>query len=329
MIPARFVVFPGFLALVLLAFASCTARSNDRGARDAAMGSNDDAGIAISDAGERPDVPRRDAGVCTDVVDVVFVLDVSSSMNFVLEALERDVSRVVTAAAGLAPDPHFGFIGYADNHAFATGGTLEGGIVHTETATLETAFSEFLRTYTMNNRNPGDGPSGPTTQNPICEENSLDALYAAAAEFPWRDNATRVIIIATDDTFIERPDNYGDRDHDGDTTSTDYPREGDYPALRTMAETITAIRSARARVFSFTRLSPPNAFDFRRCGTGRRKDWSQVADGWSRPYDGATPIPESTDGRNFDLVAVREGNLSLADTISEVVVESYCQPPLF
>lgn len=309
--------------------AGCTERSNERPSRDAATNSFEDAITMLPafDAGDRPDVPRRDAGVCTDVIDIVFVLDVSSSMNFVLEALERDVSRVVDAATALAPNPHFGFVGYADNHAFAP---VDGAMVHTDASTLQTAFRDFLRTYTMNNRNPGDGPSGPTTQNPICEENSLDALYAAAKEFPWRASATRVIIIATDDTFIERPDNYGDRDHDGDTTSTEYPREGDYPALRTMAETIAEIRAARARVFSFTRLSPPGPLEFvGRCGTGRRLAWSQVPDGWSRPYAGATPIPEATDGRNFDLVAVRQGSLSLADTISEVVVESYCQPPLF
>lgn len=94
----------------------------------------------------------------------------------------------MTAAAELAPNPHFGFVGYADNHAFAP---VDGGLVHTDASTLEAAFRDFLRTYTMNNRNPGDGP---TTQNPICEENSRDALYVAAADFPWRPNATRVII---------------------------------------------------------------------------------------------------------------------------------------
>jgi len=201
--------------------------------------------------------------------------------------------------------------------------------VHTDAATLSAAFRDFLRTYTDNNRNPGDGPTGPTTQNPICEENSLDALYAAAADFPWRPNATHVIILATDDTFIERPDNYGDRDGDGLTNRTDFPREGNYPALRTLSETVDAVRAARARVFSFTRLAPPGLFDFTRCGTPRRLDWSRVPSGWSTPYDGAPPIPMQTDGRNFDLDAVRTGSISLADTVSEVVVDSYCQPPLF
>lgn len=292
-----------------------------------------------SDAGQSwwspPDTgPRRDVGpppprpICEDVVDVVFVLDVSSSMNFVLERLENEVARVVDAAAELAPNPHFGFIGYVDNYAFGLGGSLEGGKVHTEASTLQAAFREFLETYTRPNRNPGDGPSGPTTQNPICEENALDAIYAAATEFPWRDNATRVIIVATDDTFIERPDNYGDRDGDGQTNRTDFPREGDYPALRTMEEAVTAAQQARIRVFSFTRLTPPGIFSSSRCGTPRRLAWSQITDGWSTPYNGAPPIPEATDARNFDLDQVRSGSLSLADTINEVVVESYCQPPI-
>jgi len=318
------------IRLVSLCLALFTACSDDTRRRPVADGGGSDGGgldaSTLRDA-SFPDVPPFDAGMCTDVVDVVFVLDVSSSMNFVLEALEDDVQQVVDAAAALAPDPHFGFIGFVDNHAFASNGPLEGGRVHTQASTLQAAFRDFLSTYTTPNRNPGDGPSGPTTQNPICEENALDAIHAAATEFPWRESATRVMIVATDDTFLVTPDNYGDRDADGDWTSTDFPREGNYPARRGYVETITAVREARARVFAFTRLSPPDIFS--RCGTGRRLDWSQITNGWSAPYQGADPIPSSTDGQNFDLARVQSGSLSLAATISEVVVESYCQPPLF
>lgn len=317
---------------LFLGLAGCTT-GDGRRPPDTGVGGEADGGTqqvdagSPTDAGPRPDVPivPFDAGQCHDVVDVVFVLDVSSSMNFVLQALEADIPDVVAAAEELAPDPHFGFIGFADNHAFGTHGA--GEVVHTEAATLRDAFREFRTTYTQNNRNPGDGPSGRTTQNPICEENSLDALYAAATDFPWRENATRVIILATDDTFLERPDNYGDRDGDGDTTSTSYPREGDYPARWTLAETVRALQDARIRVFSFTRLDPPGWFESR-CGTPRRFSWSSISDGWSTPYRGADPIPDATDARNFDLTQVQSGRLNLADTISEVVVESYCEPVL-
>lgn len=269
-----------------------------------------------------------DARPCSDVIDLVFVLDTSSSMGFVLEELENQIGQVVEAGNQLAPDARFGLVVFQDNHWLDATGPLEAGRVHTAATTLQTAFANYRTNFTDHNRNPGDGLQGPTTQNPICEENSLDGLYAAATDFPWRNNATRVIVLATDDTFLERPDNYGDRDGDGLTDKTDYPREGDYPALRTMSETVTALQTARIRVFSFTRLQPPGVFDLTRCGTPRRLPWDDITDGWTTPYAGQAPISDQTDARNFDLDAVRTGTLSLADTINEVVLDSYCVPPV-
>jgi hypothetical protein len=271
-----------------------------------------------------------DAAVCVDVIDVVFVLDVSSSMTFVLDALEAEISRVVDRATALAPEPHFGLVTFADNWALDRTGGLDDGAVHTQAATLQQAFRNVKSIYTLNDRNPGDGPDGPTSQNPICEENALDALHAAADEFPWRENATKVVILATDDTFLERPDNYGDRDGDGQITHFDFPSEGDYPAEWTVPETVQALQGTRARVFSFTRLQPPGMMDFlTRCGTGRRLPWADITDGWTTDYAGQPPIPQATDGANFDLDDVRDGVISMSDTINDVVVQSYCDPPDF
>jgi hypothetical protein len=262
-----------------------------------------------------------DAGPCEDSVDVVFVLDVSSSMKFVLEDLEDNISSVVDAAGELAEDPHFGLVPYVDNFFIDDSGPLESGMVHTSADSLVSAFEHYRENYTKPNRNPGDGLDGPTTQNPICEENALDALYAAAESYPWRQRASRVIILATDDTFIEAPDNYGDRDGDGEFK---FPGEGDYPALRTLQEATQVLKEQKIRVFSFTRLEPPGFFNLNKCSTPRRLDWSAISDGWSTPYNGDAPIPEQTDGRNYDLDAVRKGDLSLSETINEVVLESHC-----
>lgn len=292
-----------------------------------ACGPSDAGSTGDVDAGpeERSDARSYpDAGRCEDSVDVVFVLDVSSSMGFVLNDLEENIGSVVEAAGELADDPHFGLIAFADNYKLDDGGTMGGGHIHTDAATLVDAFATYRSVYTNADRNPGDGPDGPTLQNPICEENANDALHAAATEFPWRERASRVVIVATDDTFLERPDNYGDRDGDGDTNSPGFPTEGDYPALRTLDETTTALGDADVRVFSFTRLDPPGLLAPGRCGTGRRLPWESVSDGWSTPYDGAAPLPEATDGRNYDLDAVRGGDLSLSETINEVVLESHC-----
>jgi hypothetical protein len=275
--------------------------------------------------------PTTDGGGgCTDSVDVVFVLDVTSSMEFVLNKLSAEIDKVVTAANGLAPDSHFGLIAFADNWAIDASGPLEGGKVHVEGATLKTAFTTYRDTYTAYNRNPGDGPNGPDTQNPLCEENSLDALHAAATEFPWRATATRVVILVTDDTFLERPDNYGDRDGDGDWDLTNFPKEGNYPANFTLEETVTALKGKQARVFSFTRLKIPGMLETQ-CGTGRRfpKDQNPFAWGWSAPYNGQTPVPDATKGMNFDITLVKDNKLSLSDTINQVVLDSYCNPPVY
>lgn len=299
------------LLLALLVACGPSARSN--GGDDVEPGT--DAAVSGGDAGE-----------CHDVIDVVFVLDTSSSMGFVLQQLEAQIAQVVTASNGLAPDAHFGLIVFQDNYLLDVTGPLEGGKVHTAASTLQSRFSFYRTTYTNADRNPGDGPTGPTTQNPICEENSLDALYAAAKEYPWRANATRVVIVATDDTFLESPDNYGDRDHDGLTNKTDFPREGNYPALRNLGETLTALRDGKIRVFSFSRHTQPNIFE--RCGTGRRLAWTDITDGWTTPYGTANtpPIPTQTDGGDFDLDQVKSNAISLSATINGVVLDSYCNP---
>jgi hypothetical protein len=260
-------------------------------------------------------------------VDLVFVLDISSSMLFVLNQLRDDIGGVVQSAAALGNgDPHFGLVTFVDNALLDPSGPLSGGLVHTEAGSLQAAFQHYADVYTAFDRNPADGPDGPTLQNPICEENANDALYLAATTFPWREGTSHVIIVATDDTFLERPDNYGDRDGDGLTDKTDFPREGDYPAQWTLAETVDVLKANGVRVFAFTRLVPPGILDPTRCGTGRRLPWEAISDGWSAPYAGQPPIPDATSARNYDLDAVRNGSLALTETINEVVVESNCNP---
>jgi hypothetical protein len=313
---------------VALGLAACSGTARD---------SFYDSSRPSDDAGTEPppsgfaDGGRGDAtptGECTEDVDVVFALDVSSSMGFVLDKLGTEIEQVVSAANDLKEGAHFGLVLFVDNVKVDDSGSAGDGKIHTGAASLQSAFSYAKTTYTTPNRNPGDGPTGPTTQNPICEENALDALHDAVTEFPWRDNAARVVIVVTDDTFLERPDNYGDRDGDGKTDKTNFPREGDYPARFTVDETVSALTKAGVRVFSFTRLKPPGLLDPTACGTGRRHASAEaITYGWSQPYAGKQPIPTATGGKNFDLDAVRGGSLSLAATINEVVLESHCAGP--
>jgi len=291
-----------------------------------AAGSQGGSGGSFLDSSVSPDA----SNVCTDSIDVVFVLDVSSSMGFVLDKLSNEIDGVVNAATKLTQDsganpPHFGLVPFVDNHVIDLGGAENDGAVHLDGNSLRNAFQFHRNTFTTPNRNPGDGPNGLTMQNPICEENALDALHATALDFPWRPNATRIIILASDDTFLERPDNYGDRDNDGLTDKTDYPREGNYPALWTVPETVEALKTAKVRLFAFTARGDAA----QQCGTGRRLLWEARAAGWSAPYFSNPPLPDSTDGANFDLELVRSGSMSLSDTINDVVLNSYCNPPVY
>src|SRR6478736_5058509 len=95
---------------------------------------------------DAPAQGSADSGECHDVVDVVFVLDVSSSMDFVLDKLDAEIDGVVTAANQLAPDAHFGLIAFADNYKRDATGAM--GTIHTGGATLKTAFQNYKTNYT-------------------------------------------------------------------------------------------------------------------------------------------------------------------------------------
>lgn len=292
---------------------------SDAAALSSSSSSSGEPGPAIGgDGGNGDGGPRN----CTEDIDVVVVIDTSSSMDFVLDALQDELDGVVTASNELKAGAHFGVVFFQDNVLLDVSGDEEGGKVHLGAASMASAFAEVKSVYSDNDRNPADGPNGPTRQNPACEENSLDALHVAATQFPWRANAAHVVVVATDDTFLERPDNYGDGDGDGNTTDTFPFREGDYPAATTLVETVTALKDKGIKVFSFSRVAN---FERNTCSTLRRfPGKASVAYGWSEPYQGADPIPVQTGGKSYDLDQVKDGDVRLGDAINEIVLGARC-----
>jgi hypothetical protein len=252
------------------------------------------------DAG-RPDAARPDAGPipgpqCGDPIDIVFVIDVSTSMRDEVEGIRRGVDSIAARALSLSSNVQFGLVVFVDDveavddcRPFAT------------TAELRTELTEW-ESFTTSNAQPGGSP----VSNTDCPENSLDALYAAATRCSWRTGSLHILIHVTDDTFAERPTLLSGSGFAGDGV----------PVERTYAETVEALVSRQIRVGAF---AAPGAGE--ECGAGSRPD---VGRGFHAPYLGMPSIPDATRGRAWSIRDVRAGTLDMATAVSEFTADEYC-----
>lgn len=228
---------------------------------------------------------------CTQDVDIVFVMDVSTSMGPLLDALADEILVVdeALAALGLPNPPHYGLVVFVDDAAI-----LGVGAPYPDVATLQQDFQSWSA-FTSTDAQIGGGQA-----NSTWPENSLDALYLAAAGFQWRpagDATLRMIIHTTDDTFW-----------DGPTTANGESIAHGYD------EVVGALQQRSIRTFSFAGQ------------LGGSCACEDVTPGWSTPYQGKTPIPEATDGDVFDIDLVLAGQLSLSAAINDAVGQTMCQP---
>jgi hypothetical protein len=193
--------------------------------------------VAMTDAGpsdagpvDAPYVPidvnLPDSGLVEECgpVDVVFVLDVSTSMEGTFGALRDGIRAVWDTATRLSPDPRFSMVVFVDD-ALAVDDCAPFGSVDG----LSAAFDHW-RSFCSSNASPVS--LAPNFDFP---ENSLDALYLAATACTFREGATRVLVHVTDDTFRERPATFS----------------GSVPAQRTYPEVSRALTAFQLRVASF------------------------------------------------------------------------------
>ena len=234
-----------------------------------------------------PDAPPVPEG-CVQDVDIVFVMDVSTTMGSFIDTLADSILQIDSALGDFAlpDDPHYGLVVFVDDAE-----VINEGMPYTDAETLKADF-EMWAAFTSSNQQVGGGNS-----NTTWPENSLDALYLAAEEFEWREDTTRIIIHATDDTFWEGP-----ATQNGVMILHDYP------------ETVTALQNNTARVFAMADM------------IGGSCECLDVAPGWFVDYNGMPAIPEATDGGIVDINDVLSGTVSIADAITTAVEESYCQP---
>jgi hypothetical protein len=227
---------------------------------------------------------------CDENVDIVFVMDVSTSMEYILSKLAEEILVVDAAMAQLPlPDPpHYGLVVFVDDTEVAH---MAGPYL--DVSELQADFEEWAA-FTSTNYQVHGG-----NWNDTWPENSLDALYRAADEYEWRPSADtlRMIIHTTDDTFWDGP-----------------MMGNGVPIMHGYQETVERLQEQEIRVFSFA------------AKIGGQCQCEDVTRGWFAPYQGQPTLGEATDGGVWDIDLVKAGQTSLAEGINGAVEESHCVP---
>lgn len=232
---------------------------------------------------------------CMQDIDLVFVLDVSTSMSWVLSTLRDEIAEVWSYVETISDDadfdPHFGLVVFVDDVQ-----VTNSGLPYASAADLQTEFENW-RAFCSSNAQPGG--SGCTNQD--CPENTLDALAAAADEFSWREGALHVAILATDDTFKESPDRLCS------------PLSPSIPVNHTYTQAVVKLIENEIRVGTFA------AHSSSACSIPADKE-----PGFFTPWGGQPPIPQQTGSEVWDLSQVQSGAISLTEAVQGFVLEEWC-----
>lgn len=229
-----------------------------------------DAGVLDAGADAPSDAPLPEGGldapVCTAPLDVVLVLDVSGTMDRELAAFRDATGALFATAQRLDPSAQISLVAFVDDVLLVNGCTP-----FATAEALRTAIEAFRVTAPMN-RNVAD----PALPNRDCPENSLDALFEAAARCPLRNGSTRVFVHATDDTFLERPG----------------VLSGEWGGGVFVASLYSEVQNAlTSRNIHFSALAWSGAGEF--CGAGSSPD---VGRGFHADFGALPSLPVTTDG---------------------------------
>jgi hypothetical protein len=262
-----------------------------------------DAGVADTNVDGGP--LHLDGGACRVPLDVVFVVDVSTSMTREMAALHAGAADIWQTAHELSIDATISLVVFVDDVLAvdgtppfpATGGCMPFGSAED--------FAAQLAAWEMTCASGQDPVSH--LPNHDCPENSLDAIVAAATTCPTRSGATRVILHVTDDTFEERP------------AVLSGQWGGGVPVQFTYLETSVALTDGQwiFGVFAETGVGDD-------CGAGRSPD---VGRGFSGAFGMQPSLPDATGGRFWDLRQVRAGTIDMSASINDFLRAVYCTAP--
>lgn len=166
---------------------------------------------------------RAREGAAAGPLDLVFVLDVSTTMDETAGVREAVVRHLGPATAG-ADAVRLGLVTFVNDVRIHRGGAFLD-----RAAFLEELDSQLL-----------DDPAVPDPSLPRqildfdVAGNVLDALYRAATGFAWRPDARRYVLLLTDASFREPPAVFS----------------GGIPARYSFAETSDALAASGVRLFA-------------------------------------------------------------------------------
>jgi hypothetical protein len=221
-----------------------------------------------------------------DHVDVVFVIDVSTTMGFVLDKLAAEIEAMDREVRKHDQEPRYGLVVFVDDVMVANGGKPFASI-----AALRAEFQRWAAFVSTNRQIHAPAP------NMDWPENSLDALYLAATRFEWRpaEDTLRLVVHATDDDFGE----------------SGVVQSGQ-PVRHTYRGTVKALKRAGVRVATFA------------AHIGGQCECLDVSPGWFTAYKGQPSIPDATGGAAFDIDEVALGRLALSDAVAATVESTVC-----
>lgn len=255
--------------------------SHDAPGAEATRGAIDGvAAVAVAATCDDPTISRKQQ------IDIVFAVDVSTTMHFMLGKIEREIAAVDAAARAQGLDARYGLVVFVDDVKVANGGKA-----YDDLAALQRDLAAWQAFTASNRQILGEAA------NLDWPENTLDALHAAATEFAWRPAATtlRTIVHATDDDFGEPP-----------------AVQSGQAVQHTYRQTVAVLRAAEVRVFSFA------------ARVGGQCECLDVRAGLYTDYRGQKAIPEATGGAVFDIDEVAAGRLNFGQALSGALQTAIC-----
>ncbi|HPV21483.1 MAG TPA: hypothetical protein PK102_07595 [bacterium] len=226
---------------------------------------------------------------CFSQLDIVFVMDVSTTMKNMLGILENEIGQVWEFTdKNFNGETQFGLTVFVDDVTV----TNEGKTF----ASADAIKAEFNKWYNFTSTNKQTQSS---VANGDWPENSLDGLALTAKGFEWRDaeQTLRLVILATDDTFYESPAKFS----------------SNIAVQHTYDETVTLLVDGKMRVGAFAAKK------------GGSTGTTNVEPGFFTDYNGKPSIPVATGGEVYLIDDVNAGTLHIYETVNAFIENTMCK----